>query len=378
MERPTNQPLRGPLQVLLWIAGTRLLAEVAMVLGTYWHRREPGTWPFQEGSLFYRQVPIRALDVWGRWDTDFYLGIARNGYPPLESNPGGWVYHAAYFPLFPSLMRGLSELLGGPSLFFTGIFLANAMLVLGVIYVRKLARLDEGEGLAGVATACLLAYPGSHFFSCVYPESTALFLAAFALYCARTGLAAPAGLACGLAAVTRSSGALVALPVLLELCRGEDGRLRPRWRALWAICPAITLGLFMLLHLQLYRDPIYFVHVQAGWGRRPSFPLEPLFSFNLSLDHHLFALGAVALVVWGVVRRQRPSYLWLSGPAVLLPLSTGMLRGIHRYMGSNFPLFIFLAKLLRDRPRWRYAYLGAGLAALALFSFKWGQGFHPN
>lgn len=348
-----------------------------MVLGTYWHR--PSGWPFQEGSLLYQQVPVRALDVWGRWDTEFYLGIAQNAYPPLESDPG-WIYNAAYFPLYPTLMRGVSVLLGGANLFYVGIFIANAMLVLGVLYVRKLVRLDEGGSgaLADLVTACLMAYPGSHFFSCVYPESTALFLAAFALYCARTGLAAPAGLACGLAAITRSSGALVALPVLVELCRGEDGRLRPRWRALWLVCPAVTLGLFMLLNLQLYRDPIYFVHVQAGWGRHPSFPLEPFFTLKLTPDYHLFALGAAALVIWGIVRRQRPGYLWLSGPAVLLPLSTGMLRGIHRYMGSNFPLFIFLAKLLRDRRRWRYAYLGAGLATLALFSFKWGQGYHPN
>ena len=59
-----------------------------------------------------------------------------------------------------------------------------------------LARLDEGEPHADLAMACLLAYPGSHFLSCVYPESTALFLAVFALYCARAGLAAPASLAC--------------------------------------------------------------------------------------------------------------------------------------------------------------------------------------
>lgn len=368
---------QGPWKVALWIAGTRLLAEVAMVLGTYWHRSEPGTWPHQAGDLFYRQVPIRALDVWGRWDTDFYLDIARNAYPPLESDPG-WIYNAAFFPLYPALMRGLSVLLGGANLFYVGIFTANAMLVLGVVYFRKLARLDEGDAFADLAMVCLLAYPGSHFFSCVYPESTALFLAAFALYCARAGLAGPAGLACGLAAITRSSGALLALPVLWELCLGEDGKLRPRRRALWLICPVVALGAFMALNWQLYRDPIYFVHVQAGWGRHPSFPLEPFLSLKLSLDYHLFALGAVALVVWGIVRKQRPSSLLLSGPVVLLPLSTGMLRGIHRYMGSNFPLFLFLAKLLRERRGWRYAYLGAGLAALALFSFKWGQGFQPN
>jgi len=371
MRRPS-----GPLKVALWIAGTRLFVLAAMVLGTYFHR-PAAEWPAHEGELYYRQVPVRALDVWGRWDTDFYLGIARSGYPALHSDPG-WIYNAAFFPLYPSLMRGLSTLLGGADVFYAGILIANAMLVLGVIYLRKLARLDDGEPHADLAMACLLAYPGSHFFSCVYPESTALFLAVFALYCARVGLAAPAGLACGLAAVTRSSGALIALPVLWELCRSEEGRLRWRWRALWLICPAVTLAGLMALDRQLYEDPLYFMHVQAGWGRRPSFPLEPLLRFDLSPDYHLFTLGALALVIWAVVRRRRPSYLLLSGSSVLLPLTTGMLRGIHRYMGSNFPLFLFLSQLLRERPRWRYAYLGAGLLVLAIFSFSWGRGGHPN
>lgn len=370
--------MSGARTLALWIVGTRLLVDASMVAGTYFHRTDdPNYWYGQSGSLHYRQVPIRALDVFGRWDTDFYLGIARGGYPPLESDPG-WIYNAAFFPLFPSLMRGVSELLGGADLFLVGVAVANAMLALGAIYVRKLARLDAGDGHADLAVACLLAYPGSHFFSCVYPESTALFLGAFALYCARTGLAAPAGLACGLAAVTRSSGVLISLPVLYELCRTEDGSLRPRWRALWLLCPAVTLGLHLLLNLQLYRDPLYFARVQGAWGRRPSFFLEPFLTLDLSLDYHLFALGALALTIWAIARRARPSYLLYSVPAILLPLSTGMLRGIHRYLGSNFPLFLFLARLLERRAWVRRLSLGAGLLLLALFSFKWGQGYQPN
>jgi hypothetical protein len=33
---------------------------------------------------------------------------------------------------------------------------------------------------------------------------------------------------------------------------------------------------------------------------------------------------------------------------------------------------------VKDRPRWRRLYVVAGLAVLALFSFKWGQGYQPN
>lgn len=370
--------MSGARTLALWLVGTRLLVDASMVAGTYFHRTDdPSYWHGQSGSLHYRQVPIRALDVFGRWDTDFYLGIARNGYPPLESDPG-WIYNAAFFPLYPALIRGVSVLLGGLDLFLAGVAVANVMLVLGAVYLRKLARRDEGDGHADLAVACLLAYPGSHFFSCVYPESTALFLGVFALSCARAGLAAPAGLACGLAAVTRSSGILLSLPVLYELCRTDAGSLRPRWRALWLVCPAVTLGLHLALNQQLYGDPLYFVRVQGAWGRRPSFFLEPFLRLDLSLDYHLFALGALALVIWAVVRKARPSYLLYSGLSILLPLSTGMLRGIHRYLGSNFPLFLFLARLLKDRAWARRLSLGGGLALLALFSFKWGQGYHPN
>jgi len=83
LQAPAMRRPSGPLKVALWIAGTRMLVLAAMVVGTYFHR-PASEWPAHEGDLYYRQVPIRALDVWGRWDTDFYLGIARDGYPALH------------------------------------------------------------------------------------------------------------------------------------------------------------------------------------------------------------------------------------------------------------------------------------------------------
>jgi hypothetical protein len=87
----------------------------------------------------------------------------------------------------------------------------------------------------------------------------------------------------------------------------------------------------------------------------------------------------VALVAWGIWRRrERPSHLVLAAANLSLPLSTGILNGIYRYMGSNFPLFFLMAGAVKDKPLWRRLYLYGGLAVLALFSFKWGQGYQPN
>jgi len=181
-----------------------------------------------------------------------------------------------------------------------------------------------------------------------------------------------------LAAVARSSGLFVCVPVLLELLRAPGGGWQLRPRVLVVLLPAVTLALWLGLNLEHYQDPLYFVHVQAGWGRHPSFFLAPFLSLDLSLDYHLFALGALALTAYGFWRKERPSLLAFATLTTLLPLSTGILRGIHRYLGTNFPLFIFLARLLEGRRRWQVAWVVAGLSTMVLFAYKWGQGYQPN
>jgi len=366
-------------RLALMLLGSRLLALAAMVAGSYRPRPDDDLhWIGNDGPFFWDQVPIRVLDVWGRWDTMFYWHIAREGYPALPAD-GGWVYHAAFFPLFPSMMRGLSELLLGAEPYLCGVFLAQLFLVGAVVYLDKLVRLDHDERFAELVIVCLMAYPGTHFLSCVYPESLALFLAVFGVYCVRTGKWFVAGLACMLAALTRSSGVVMCVPVLYELVRGVPGR----WqlftpRLLIFALPLAALAFWLAMNQAMFGDALYFVHVQAGWGRKPSFFLEPLLSTTLSLDYHLFTLASVAAVVFAIRKKERLGYVGMALVNVMLPLSTGMLRGIHRYMASNFPLFIFLGRALEHRPRWRAGYVAVGLLVMVGFAYRWGQGYQPN
>lgn len=369
-------------RLLLWVLGTRLVAGAAMVLGSFWPaaKDDPGSWLGHDGDFYWRQVPIRMLDVWGRWDTSFYWSIANTGYPAPEG-PGVWMHQAAFFPLFPSLMRGLSTVLGGLDTYYCGLLLAQVMLLGAVLYFDKLLQLDEKPEFAALAVSVLLTYPGAHFLSCVYPESTALFLAVFATYCARVGKVWVAGLAAALAVLARSSGVFVAVLVLLELLRGEGGRLVLRPRVLVLLLCALPAAFLLLLHQSIYGDPLYFIHVQAGWPqRKASVPLMPLFDGGLPFDYHLFTLWALATTVWAWRRgaQERLSYKVLATLNVLLPLSAGTMRGIHRYMGGNFPLFVFVARFIEHR-RWaKWAWYAVGLTVMAIFAFQWGRGRHPN
>src|SRR5258708_40318657 len=44
------------------------------------------------------------------WDGAAYLYVARHGYPPLYPPGGGYLAHAAFFPLLPWLTRWLGSL----------------------------------------------------------------------------------------------------------------------------------------------------------------------------------------------------------------------------------------------------------------------------
>lgn len=378
------------LRLTAYVVASRVLAGAAMVAGSYRpHQDDDLHWIGTDGAgFFWDQVPIRWLDVWGRWDTMFYWHLARFGYPAAHDD-GSWVYHAAFFPLFPTLMRGLSVVLGGLEPYYAGLVLAFGLFALAVVYLDRLVRLDASPAFAEWTVVVLLAWPGAHFLTCVYPESLALFLAVFAVYAARTGRPVVAGLSCMLAVVTRSSGVFVCVPVLYELLRTPQGRLRASPKLLVLLLPAVTLGLWLALNHALYDDALYFVHVQAGWGRKPTWFWEPLLNppvlfgagdakYQLPLDYHLVAFAALALAVAGFRQKQRPGYVALAGLNALLPLSTGMLRGVHRYMASNFPMFLFLAQVLARRPRWAALYVVGGLVAMVLFAIKWGGGFHPN
>jgi hypothetical protein len=358
-------------RLVLWALGTRLLIAAAMILGTYASRPWPRYpyWIGEANGFRWQQVPFRLLDIWGRWDTMYYLSIAEGGYP--SSYPeGGWVFHAAFFPLYPTLMRGVSVLLGGIPLYYAGILVTNAMLVLALVYLDKLVRLDAPAQIAEWAVIAVLCYPGSHFLSSVYPESTALFLGVFAFYCVRTGRPAVASISAALAVLNRPNGWVIAAALGLEIWRGK--------KFLWLMLPIASAILFLGLHFQTYGDPLYFLHVQSAWHRKLSYPFASLLDFQQPLDHHLLALGALLVLAVAIRKRQRLSYLALCGVNLLLPLSSGLIQGIQRYLTANFPLYVFLADRLSGRTWLRRSLALTGLGALAIYSHRWGAGAWPN
>src|SRR5205085_9269424 len=131
------------------------------------------------------------LSPLARWDAVWYLGIAAHGYEHAASG------QAAFFPLYPLLVRGLGELGGGSG---GALLIASYLVSLGAFgcalyLLYRLVELELGRRVARTALLLLALFPASLYFGAPYSESLFLLASVGAFYAARTGCWAWAGAA---------------------------------------------------------------------------------------------------------------------------------------------------------------------------------------
>lgn len=324
----------------------------------------------------------RAFDAFSRWDAWHYSRIAEAGYPT------GDLSRAAFFPLFPTLVRVLAEVVGRTDrvgLLAMGVVVANVCLLLATMALIALARLDLDEADAARTAWYLLAFPVSLFLSAGYSESLFLVTTLGAVLACRNGHWLAAGTLGGLAALCRPVGVLIVLPLAVEAFLGwRAGRLgsfRAAWRpVLGVVLPCLALlGWMGYLWMQL-GDPLAFLRAQDGWGRQLGAPWDTLvwfFDGKMALatgDHSLTDLAFMLVGVVGLIlawRWLRLSYVVYFGALLLVPLMTGSLVSMPRFVLVMFPLYLVLAILAR-RPSVHETLLvvgmGLGGAYMALYA----------
>lgn len=286
-----------------------------------------------------------AIDVWARWDSDWFLRIAENGYSWPSSTP-------AFFPLYPFLVGGLGRLLAGHSV-LAGVILSLAAGATAFALLYRLTIIRLGEDAAQRTVLFLAVAPTSLFFGAVYSESLFLLLAVAAFLAAERGRFLQAGTAAGLALLTRSAGVALLPALLLLAWRAPDRR---RALAGVAIAPAL-FALYPLLLAVWIGRPLALLEAQKViWERRLS-PAGPLGGVVAAVqERELLDLGvAVALIVLGVVawRRIGAAYGLYALTSVAIPLSfvSGKvpLWSMQRFAVVVFPAFMALATIVRSR-----------------------------
>lgn len=372
-------------------AGSRLLVLAAAAFGAV-------LFPFGETAASVHPNFTHPFDGWPledlfqflvtpfvRWDAVWYLQIAETGYDPTDVGGVAAAGRPAFFPVYPVAVG----VLGGSTGPAAGALAACAVslaALLGALYLlHRLTALELGERAAAATVALVAFAPVAYFFSAPYTESLFLLESVGAVYAARRGNWAAAGVLAALASATRNVGVMLVLPLaLLYLMR----RRRPGPDFLWiGLAPAGLLAYMVYLH-DAVGDAHAWRHAEVFFGRPEVVnPLEGIrrglaaavdafqgvppdeLRFPMVLSFVILLLAGAALV--GVFRNLPLAYgvysLGLLVPALCAPYIESPLAGYPRYALVAFPLFMWLGAAC-ERRRVTQPVLIASAATLAVLT----------
>ena len=325
------------------------------------------------------------LNIWGVWDTIWYLKIAHEGYS--SAPPGAGFNDYAFFPLYPLLIAALGFLTRDN--FIAGLIISNVALLLASIVFYKLVLLDFDKKIAKMATLFLFIFPTSFFFSAVYTESLFLLLSVFCFYLARKQKWLFSSLVGMLAALTRPVGFLLFVPVVIEYLRSINFNLKrilsPKFvirHSSFALIPAGLLAFMTYLYFHT-GDFFAHIHVQQAWGHylaNPFLELVNLFKVNwfwqaINLAIVLLVLGLTSAAFF--IKKIPKSYPIYSLLLILLTLMSGgdvLKQSSARLLTVAFPIFIILG-LLCQKPKFQMVLIPASFVTLAAGMFFWSLGW---
>ena len=288
--------------------------------------------------------------AWERLDALWFLKIATHGYAKTDAS-------AAFFPLYPALIAALSFTFDGHPL-AASLVISNGAFLGALVVLFVLTRTELSDDHARRAVLYAAVFPTALFFVAPYSESLFLLLVLVALWAARRGRWAVAGMSGALAALTRNLGVLVAPALLVEalLQRRSTGRDRaPGKQALWSLTPVAGLAGYLVYWKVYSGDWLAPLHQQANWQRALANPLVTVgrgtqeafryIGFYPGGYHTLDWLITVPVLAAGIyaLLRFRPTFGIFAAAMLIVPLASMFaarpLIAYTRYALPVFPIY---------------------------------------
>ena len=319
------------------------------------------------------------LDIWGVWDTGWYLNIAQNWYTTDINSHGGANY--GFFPLYPFLMRIVGWFVQNN--YIGGIIVSNAALLVSCIFLYKLVEREASSKIALNSIKFLFLFPTAFIFSAVFSESLFVACMLVSFYFARGNRWFWAGFFGGLTALTRSIGVFVCLPLFYEYIHSKDFKVaNVRVDVLCLSLVPIGLSLFAFLNYRLTGDFLAFSHIQqTGWKHEWTNPFSVLLGSLVDGDplhflNGIFSITAVVVLSAGI--RTIGFSFWLMGMILLFfpPLAGKVcMNSMLRYGLVVFPFYLMFAKI-SENPIWYWMLVITLTILQGVLMVYWTNGYH--
>lgn len=315
-----------------------------------------GTATIEYNATRQTYSPNSIFNIWGLWDTAWYINIAKNGYSAFINVAGEANY--GFFPLYPILIKFFQ--IFTQNYFIASLIVSNLFLILSAIFLYKLTRLDSDEKTSLRSIKYLFLFPGAFILSAALSESLFLFLIIICFYYAKKRKWFISGMLGMLLTLTKPFGIIIILPIVYEYIKdlkliGKINLIKIIKDGLSISLIPLGLGLFAFYTYLLTGDIMAYPHTkQAGWGNYLSNPLNILYSSLTSGFVSLIWGATTAILIIAILiffyKKIGFSYFLIGITIALFGISyTLVMPSMLRYYTAIFPLYIIFAKITEDR-----------------------------
>ena len=320
-----------------------------------------------------------ALSPWLRWDAVWYQRIVDHGYDPANGT-------AQFHPLYPWLAKVVAMPGTHPLL---ALLLVSSLSSLGFLYIyHRLAQVELSGENARFSLLLILLAPTAFIFFAPYPEALFLLCAASSFLFAHNLRWWLAGMAAGLATLTRQQGIFLFFPLaymLWEAYGSSWDKLKHQWvkflslslipisYAAWIIYRSAVLG-DLSLKLSSLQSLIYSLFISPSatevvpqqsfvWPWQAIGHAIQKVAYQPDADIWVNIILAVIFLLLLCIswKRMRPAFRLYSVIIFLISFSyyTGPIHpymGLPRHLLLAFPVFIYASPRL-NKAILRPAYL---------------------
>lgn len=307
---------------------------------------------------------------WRQFDAIPYTNIALHGYIGL--------YDAAFFPLYPFLIAITASILGAHHVVIAGLLMSNIGALIGSIGVAAFAYQEtHSQRIALWVVLAVLYYPVGFFLAAPYTEGIFLAFAAWSLWAMRGQRWLIAAILIFFASLTRITGIVLMVPLIIEFVRLNYRQGSISWRTIASgsgllLSAPLGIGLFSFYLGKTLHDPLGFYHAQVFFGHSSLFyPIglieginfyltRPMFSFTQirQMVDFLPVMASLAITIWTI--RKRPialsAYtlilfvLSTSGPKIFSP-GKAVFVSAGRYTIMAIPVLLVIGEWAEQHPK---------------------------
>lgn len=312
------------------------------------------------------------LKSYVQWDAHNYERIALGGYSYHTEN--GKFTTLAFFPLYPYLMRFVNVFLH--NLTASGILLSCVFYSGACAFMYKLLSLDYNKQTSIRAIVYMSVLPHSLFFGAVMNESLLLFMSMATLYYIRKHDWVKVGVFGALAAVSRMSGLLLAIPAAAEWL--EEYKILQKLRSkqikevfslfltkgIWIFLMLLGTGIYLLCNFRTSGEWFKFLEYQDEiWNQKVVYFGKSIadmlyYAVNAktssALTIHIPQLASVAFVISMILyglRTTRSMYTAFLVAYLIFNTSVSWPISLPRYITCAVPAFIILSDF-SERHKW--------------------------